>query len=639
MEKQQFKAESKRLLDLMIHSIYTNREIFLRELISNASDAIDKLCYKALTDDQVAVNREELAIRIVPDKEAGTLTISDNGIGMDRQALEENLGVIARSGSLSFKEEMSQAEGKPESDIDIIGQFGVGFYSAFMVSDTVTVTSRAYGSDTAYRWESSGADGYTITQCEKDTVGTDIQMKLKADTEEEKYAQYLEEYTLRNLIQKYSNYIRYPIKMDVTKSRPVEKAEGASDEDEPKYESYVENETLNDMVPIWHKSKGEVTDEAYNQFYKEKFYDYEDPILNIRVSTEGVVSYEALLFIPARTPYNYYTKEYEKGLQLYSSGVLIMEKCGDLLPEHFRFIRGVVDSQDLSLNISREMLQQDRQLQVIASSLEKKIKRELSKLLENDREKYEKFYQNFGLQLKYGVVNEYGEHKELLKDLLLFYSSTEQKLVTLAEYTARMKEEQKYVYYACGESAVKVDRLPQTEAVKEKGYEILYLTDEVDEFVMQVLHDLEGKEIKSVNSDDIVDEADKKNAEKQTKKNQKLLDFVKESLEGVKEVRISEKLKSHPVCLSSEGPVTLEMEKYFAQMNTPGEQAMKADRVLELNASHPMFEALSEAFASDQERAKKLSRVLYSQALLIAGFPIEDPTAYGDLICELLSGK
>jgi len=655
MPKQQFKAESKRLLDLMIHSIYTNREIFLREIISNASDAIDKLCYKSLTDDKVAVDREALAIRITADKEAGTLTVSDDGIGMDKASLEDNLGVIAHSGSLRFKEELGgqkkdvpsdgeekEVDAKPLSDVDIIGQFGVGFYSAFMVSDSVTVISRPYGSDTAYRWESSGADGYTITECQKDSVGTDVIMKLKPDEDEEKYSRFLEEYTLRNLIQKYSNYIRYPIKMDVTKSRPVEQPEGGEKDDKaPKYEDYVVNETLNDMVPIWHKAKSEVTQEQYNQFYKDKFYDYDDPILSIHVSTEGVVSYEALLFIPARTPYDYYTKEYEKGLQLYSSGVLIMEKCADLLPEHFRFVRGVVDSQDLSLNISREMLQQNRQLQVIAASIEKKIKRELLKLLENDREKYEKFYQSFGLQLKYGVVNEFGKNKDMLKDLLMFYSSTEKKLITLAEYVSRMKEDQKFIYYACGESVLKVDRLPQTETVKEKGYEILYLTDEVDEFVMQALHDIDGKELKSVNSDDAADEAEKKNAEEKTKENQSLLDFVKESLDGkVKEVRISEKLKSHPVFLSSEGPVTIEMEKYFAQMRTPSEQPMKAEKVLELNATHPMFKALSDAFSGeDKERAKKLSQVLYAQALLIAGFPIEDPTAYGDLICELIAEK
>ncbi|MEG0691876.1 MAG: molecular chaperone HtpG [Oscillospiraceae bacterium] len=629
MPKMQFKAESKRLLDLMIHSIYTNREIFLRELISNASDAIDKLCFLSLTDDKVGMNRGDFRIQIAVDKEKRILTVSDNGVGMDKQSLEENLGVIAKSGSLQFKQDMDE---KP-NDIDIIGQFGVGFYSAFMVSDTVTVISRAYGSDTAYRWESSGADGYTITECEKDSVGTDVIMNIKEDTEDDKYTEFLEEHRLRGLVKKYSDYIRYPVKMNVTKSRPIEKAE---DDQKPEYETYTENETLNDMVPIWHKSKDQVSDEDYNQFYKEKFFDYENPLKTISVSTEGVVSYEALLFVPSNTPYDYYTKDYEKGLQLYSSGVLIMEKCADLLPEHFRFIRGVVDSQDLSLNISRELLQQNRQLQVIATSIEKKIKRELLKLLESERETYEKFFKSFGLQLKYGVVSEYGRHKDALKDLLLFYSSTEQKLVTLAEYASRMKEDQKFVYYACGETIGKVDRLPQTEIVKEKGYEILYLIDEVDEFAMQILHDIDGKEIKSVNSGDVIDEEDRKTAQDQTKEHKDLLEFVKESLANkVNEVRISEKLKSHPVCLSSEGSVSLEMEKYFTKLDPDG--GMKAQRVLELNVNHPMFTALQKAFDEDKEHAVQLSEVLYYQAMLIAGFPIEDPTAYADLVCGLLT--
>lgn len=643
MPKKQFKAESKRLLDLMIHSIYTNREIFLRELISNASDALDKLCYLSLTDDQVGMSRSDFEIWIKADKDARTLTVSDNGIGMDKEALEENLGVIAKSGSLQFKKDLAEKEGEhadEAADIDIIGQFGVGFYSAFMVSDTVTVISRPYGSDTAWRWESSGADGYTVTECEKASVGTDIIMKLKPDTDDDSYSRFLEDYTLQGLVRKYSNYIRYPIRMNVQKSRPKPRPENESEEDKKKpteYETYTETETLNDMVPIWHKSKGEVSDEDYNHFYKEHFFDYEDPIKTIHVSTEGVVSYEALLFIPSKAPYDYYTKDFEKGLQLYSSGVLIMDKCADLLPEHFRFVRGVVDSQDLSLNISREMLQQDRQVQVIASSLEKKIKRELAKMLSEDREKYEEFYRHFGLQLKYGVVNDYGTHKELLKDLLLFYSSSEQKLVTLEEYVSRMKEEQKYVYYACGDTVSKVDRLPQTEAVKEKGFEILYLTDEVDEFVMQMLRDIDGKEIKSVNSDDIADEAEKKAVEDQNKEHRDLLDFIRESLNGkVKEVRVSSKLKTHPVCLTSEGGITLEMEKYFRQMHTDGPE-MKAERILELNAAHPVFAALEAAYASgDKERTAKLSEILYDQAQLIAGFTPDDPTAYTDRICELL---
>lgn len=631
MAKKQFKAESKRLLDLMINSIYTNKEIFLRELISNASDAIDKLCYLSLTNEKVSVNRDELEIRITPNKENNTLTVSDNGIGMDKESLENNLGVIARSGSLQFKKEMSESELKPE-DIDIIGQFGVGFYSAFMVSEKVTVITKSYGADVAYKWESSGADGYTITECEKEKVGTDIIMQLKKDTEDEKYSRFLNEFTIKTLVKKYSDYIRYPIKMDVEKSRPVENEEN---KDEPKYETYVETEILNDMVPIWHKKKSEVTEEQYNQFYKDKFFDYDDPIKTIHISTEGVISYEALLFIPKKAPFNYFTKEYEKGLQLYSSGVLIMDKCSDLIPEHYRFVRGVVDSQDLSLNISREMLQQDRQLKVIASSIEKKIKRELSKMLENEREKYEEFFKQFGIQLKYGVVNEYGIHKDELKDLLLYYSSTEQKPVTFAEYISRMKEDQKYIYYACGDTITKIDKLPQTELIKEKGYEILYLTDEVDDFVMNMLREIDGKQLKSVNSDDAVDKDEKEAAKEKTKENKDLFDFMKEALsDKVKEVRISDKLKSHPVFLSSDGAISLEMEKYFAQFKT--EQQMKAERVLELNAQHPIFNVLKDAYENDKEKAKKLSEMLYNQAMLIAGFPIEDPTAYTDLLCDLL---
>lgn len=632
MAKKQFKAESKRLLDLMIHSIYTNQEIFLRELISNSSDAIDKLCYLSLTNDKIAVNRDELAIRIIPSKENNTLTISDNGIGMDKQALEDNLGVIAKSGSLQFKNDINELELKPE-DIDIIGQFGVGFYSAFMVSSSVTVISKAYNSDVAYKWVSDGSDGYTITECEKDSIGTDIIMTLKSDSEDENYSKYLNEYTLKNLVKKYSDYIRYPIKMDIEKSKPVENEDKDA---EPKYETYIENETLNDMVPIWHKQKSEVTDEQYNQFYKEKFFDYEDPAKVIHLNTEGVVSYEALLFIPSKTPYNYFTKEYEKGLQLYSSGVLIMDKCSDLIPEHFRFVRGVVDSQDLSLNISREMLQQNRQLQVISSSIEKKIKRELTKMLENEREKYEEFFKHFGIQLKYGVVSEYGVNKDNLKDLLLFYSSKEQKPVTIAEYISRMKEDQKHIYYACGETITKIDRLPQTELIKDKDYEILYLTDEVDDFVMNILHEIDGKELKSVNSDDIVDEKEREVAQEKTKENKDLFDFMKESLsDKVKEVKISEKLKSHPVCLSSEGGISLEMEKYFEQM--PTDEHMKAERILEVNAEHPIFLKLKDSYENDKERAKKMTEMLYSQAMLIAGFSIEDPTAYTDLVCELLA--
>lgn len=632
MPKKEFKAESKRLLDLMINSIYTNRDIFLRELISNASDAIDKLCYISLTDSNVGLTRSDFAINLSIDKEARTITLSDNGVGMDAQSLEDNLGIIANSGSLKFKNEMNEKNENTEN-IDIIGQFGVGFYSAFMVSENVTVTSLAYGADTANQWVSNGADGYTIAPCDKKTVGTDIVMTIKLDTENDDYSHYLDANTIKNLIKKYSDYIRYPIKMDVEKTRPLPKTE----EDKPlDFETYMENETLNDMVPIWHKQKSDVTDEDYNNFYKEKFMDYGDPAKSIKISTEGVVSYEALLFIPSTTPFNYFTKEYEKGLQLYSSGVLIMDKCSDLLPEHFRFVRGIVDSQDLSLNISREMLQQDRQLQVIATSIDKKIKRELMKMLDKDREKYENFFKNFGVQLKYGVVADYGMNKDALKDLILFYSSTEEKPVTLLEYVSRMKEDQTTIYYACGETITKVNRLPQTENIKEKGYEILYLIDEVDDFVMQILHDIDGKEIKSVNSDNATSEEEREIAETKTAEHKDLLSFVKESLlDKVKDVKISDKLKSHPVCLSSEGDISLEMEKYFAQMQS--EDNMKADRILELNCSHPMFTSLNDAFLNDKDRAKKLSELLYQQAMLIAGFPIDDPTAYADLVCELIT--
>lgn len=639
MAKKQFKAESKRLLDLMIHSIYSNREIFLRELISNASDAIDKRCYLSLTNDKLAIDRSSLSIRIAVDKENRTLTVSDDGIGMNQDSMEENLGIIAHSGSLKFKDEMKSVEDTAE-DIDIIGQFGVGFYSAFMVSEKITVISRPNGSDTAFRWESTGADGYTIEECYRDSVGTDIIMTLKPDEEEEDYSRYLNEYTLRSLVKKYSDYIRYPIRMDVEKRRPIEKpdtSDSESDDDAPKYETYIENETLNDMVPLWKKSKNDITDEQHKQFYKEKFHEFDDPALSFKVETEGVISYEALLYVPSRTPYNYFTKEYEKGLQLYSSGVLIMEKCADLLPEHFRFVKGVVDSDDLSLNISREILQQNRQLQVIASSIEKKIKRELMKLLENDREKYEEFFKNFGIQLKYSVAGDYSTNKDSLKDLLLFYSSTEQKPVTFAEYISRMKEEQKIIYYACGETVTKIDKMPQTEVWKDKGYEILYLTDEVDDFVMKMLREIDGKEIKSVNSDDLVDEDMKKEAEENTKTHKELLDFMKETLtDKVKDVKVSEKLKSHPVCLSSDGAISLEMEKYFAQMQGQDERKMQAERVLEVNVSHPVFAKLEAAYGSDKDKAAKLTTVLYQQAVLIAGFSIDDPTEYTDMVCSLM---
>lgn len=639
MAKKQFKAESKRLLDLMINSIYTHKEIFLREIISNASDALDKLCYLSLTDNKVGMSRSDFFISVRPDKDARTLTVSDNGIGMTDEEMEKNLGVIANSGSLKFKNDLDKTE-KDEKDIDIIGQFGVGFYSAFMVADHVKVISKAYGSDKAYCWESDGADGYTITETEKAAVGTDIIMSIKPDTEEESYGEFLETYRLRSLIKKYSDYIRYPIRMDIEKTRSVETDE--TDENgnkKTKTETYIENETINSMVPIWQRSKSEVSDEDCKKFYKEHFFDPEDPVRVIRVNAEGAVQYKAMLFIPSRAPYDYFTKEYEKGLQLYTSGVMIMDKCSDLIPEHFRFVRGVVDSQNLSLNISREILQHDRQLRTIAANLEKKIKSELKKMMTDDREGYDKFYNAFGLQLKYGIANEYGIHKELLSDLIMFFSSTEKKLVSLSEYVSRMPEEQKYIYYACGESVSKLDTLPQTELIRDKGYEILYMTDSVDEFVVRMLGKFDDKEFKSVNDKDLGIETDeeKKETEKKAEESRELLDFVKESLGGkVKDVRISSKLKSHPVCLTTDGEITLEMEKYFKSL--PGSEmgGIQAERVLELNPEHPAFKALEKAFETDKEKAEKYAEILYTQSLLIAGMDIENPAEYADLVCSLM---
>lgn len=639
MAKKQFKAESKRLLDLMINSIYTHKEIFLREIISNASDALDKLCYLSLTDDKVGMSRSDFFISVRPDKDARTLTVSDNGIGMTDEEMEKNLGIIANSGSFKFKNDLDKSE-KDEKDIDIIGQFGVGFYSAFMVADHVKVISKAYGSDKAYCWESDGADGYTITETEKAAVGTDIIMSIKPDTEEESYGEFLETYRLRSLIKKYSDYIRYPIRMDIEKTRSVETDE--TDENgnkKTKTETYIENETINSMVPIWQRSKNEVSDEDCKKFYKEHFFDPEDPVRVIRVNAEGAVQYKAMLFIPSRAPYDYFTKEYEKGLQLYTSGVMIMDKCSDLIPEHFRFVRGVVDSQNLSLNISREILQHDRQLRTIAANLEKKIKSELKKMMTDDREGYDKFYNAFGLQLKYGIANEYGIHKELLSDLIMFFSSTEKKLVSLSEYVSRMPEEQKYIYYACGESVSKLDTLPQTELIRDKGYEILYMTDSVDEFVVRMLGKFDDKEFKSVNDKDLGIETDeeKKETEKKAEESRELLDFVKESLGGkVKDVRISSKLKSHPVCLTTDGEITLEMEKYFKSL--PGSEmgGIQAERVLELNPEHPAFKALEKAFETDKEKAGKYAEILYTQSLLIAGMDIENPAEYADLVCSLM---
>ena len=627
MRKKQFKAESKRLLDLMINSIYTHKEIFLRELISNASDAIDKLCYLSLTDDKVGLRREDFAITLIPDAEAGTLTIRDNGIGMDQEELENNLGVIAKSGTLQFRQE---TEGS-EQAADVIGQFGVGFYSAFMVSDHITVVTRKYGSDTAYRWESDGVDGYTVEPCEKDTVGTDITLHIKKDPEDEpgEYSQYLQEYALKSLVKKYSDYIRFPIRMEVTHSR---RKEGSPD-DKPEYEDVREWETLNSMVPLWQRKKSEVTKEEYDKFYQERYYQMVPPQSVVTVSAEGAVTYKALLFIPGAAPMDYYTKDYEKGLQLYSNGVLIMDKCADLLPEHFRFVRGVVDSPDLSLNISRELLQHDRQLKVIAGNLEKKIKTELLRMQKDDREGYEKFFRNFGRQLKYGVASDYGAHSELLQDLLLFYSSTEKKPVTLAEYVSRMPEDQKDIYYAIGTDPQRVDKLPQIEELKERGTEILYFTEEVDEFCAQVLRTYQEKPFRSAMSGAAGEDAQEK-AKEAADAHKDVFAFVKETLgDAVKEVRPSAQLKSHPVCLTAGEGISFEMEKYFQTVQP--DAGIKAERILELNTEHPAFRALSKAVEHDPEKAKAYAQVLYNQALLIAGLPLEDPSAYTDLLCSL----
>ena len=626
MAKKQFKAESKRLLDLMVNSIYTHKEIFLREIISNASDACDKLCYQALTDDTVGMDRKDFAIDLTVNKEERTLTVSDNGIGMDKEDLENNLGVIASSGSFKFKQDL----GEDAADTDVIGQFGVGFYSAFMVADHITVVTKKFGSDTAYRWESSGADGYTITECEKETAGTDVIMHIKEDGEEEKYSEFLESWRITELVHKYSDYIRFPIRMEVNKTRKKEN----SPEDKPEYETYTEVDTLNSMVPIWQRAKSEVTQEEYAKFYRDKFHDYAEPQRTISVSVEGAVTYKALLFIPGATPYDYYTQSYDKGLQLYSSGVLIMDKCADLLPEHFRFVRGVVDSPDLSLNISRELLQHDRQLKVIATNLEKKIKAELTKMLREDREAYNTFFKNFGRQLKYGVVSDYGMHKDQLQDLLMFYSSTEKKPVTLEEYVGRMKEDQKYIFYAAGETAEKVDRLPQTEGLKEQGIEILYFTEEADEFCAQIIQSYQDKEFRSV-LDQEIEEGAKEKAQEAQDSHRAAFDFVKETLgESVKEVKASTRLKSHPVCLTAGEGLSFEMEKYFKSVQP--DSNIKADRILELNVEHPAFQALETAVTEDPEKAKKYAQLLLAQAQLIAGLPLEDPSAYTDLVCELM---
>ena len=622
MEKKQFRAESKRLLDIVINSIYTHREIFLRELISNASDAIDKIYYKSLSDSSLTFNREDYFIKITQNPEARTLTISDTGIGMTKEDLEENLGIIAKSGSLKFKEENELKDG-----YDIIGQFGVGFYSAFLVADKVTVITKAFGEDKAYKWESEGVDGYTIEDATKDSYGTDIILHLKENTEDENFDEYLNEYRIKSLIKKYSDFIRYPIKLDVTKSKLKEGSE--SD-----YEEYKEEETINSMVPIWRRNKKELTEEDYNNFYMEKRFGFDKPLKHIHISVDGMISYNSILYIPENLPFNYYTKDYEKGLELYSNGVLIMEKCSDLLPDYFGFVKGIVDSQDLSLNISRELLQHDRQLKRIAKNINNKIKNELENMLKNDRESYDKFYKTFGRQLKFGVYEEFGANKETLQDLIMFYSSKEKKMVTLAEYVERMPEEQKYIYYAVGESNERIEKLPQTELVKDKGYEILYFTEEIDEFAIRILMNYKEKEFKSVSSGDLGIEADEKD-EVVSEENKDLFESMREALSGkVKSVKVSKRLKNHPVCLSAEGELSIEMEKILNSM--PNNEGVKADKVLEINPNHEVFNSLKESFENDKDRFALYTNILYNQALLVEGLSIEDPVEFANNICKLM---
>ena len=638
MEKKAFRTESKKMLDMMINSIYTHKEIFLRELISNASDAIDKRAFRALTESSLGLDRSEYKIEIIRNKEENTITIRDNGCGMTQDELENNLGTIAKSGSLDFKNENGKQDG-----IDIIGQFGVGFYSAFMVSDKITVKSRAIGSDAAYVWESEGADGYTIEPCDYASYGSEIVLHIKPDTEEEKYSEFLDEYRIRELIKKYSDYIRYPIVMNVEKTRLIknesEDAEKANS-DAPKYETYEDTDTLNSMVPIWHKSSDEVTEEEYASFYREKFYDYEAPAKVIRSKTEGTFTYETLLFIPKRAPYNYYSKDFEKGLQLYSAGVMIMEKCAELLPDYFNFVKGLVDSEDLSLNISREMLQHDHQHKAIAKSVEKKIKNELLKMLENDREKYEEFFGEFGSQLKYGIYSDFGKHKDVLQDLLMFKSSEEKKYVTLKEYVSRMKEEQKNIYYACGDSVDLIDMLPKTEAVKAKGYEVLYLTENIDEFALRTLMKYDDKEFINVCDDklDISTDEEKEQLKAENESAAELLAFMKESIgeASVTAVKFTNTLKDHPVCLSSEGGISTEMEKVLSQM--PGnENAPKAETVLEINGAHAVATTLKGLFATgEKEKVASYAKILYTMARLISGLPVENPTELSNMICELM---
>ena len=628
MRKKQFKAESQRLLDLMINSIYTHREIFLREIISNASDAMDKLAYAALTDDKVGIRREDMAITITRDAENRTLTVSDNGIGMSKEEMEENLGTICKSGSFKFKQDMEQNE-----EIDIIGQFGVGFYSAFMVASSITVISKKYGEDTAYRWVSEGADGYSIEQAQRQTPGTDVIMTLKPDTEEEEISKFLEEYEIRNLIRKYSDYIRYPIRMEVTKSR--KKAD--SPDDKPEYEQYTEMETLNSMIPIWQRSKKDVTQEEYDTFYREKFFDYNPPVRVIHTSAEGSVSFKALLYVPGKAPYDFYTKEYKRGLQLYSSGVMIMENCEDLLPEHFRFVRGIVDSQDLSLNISREMLQHNRQLTLIARNIEKKIKSELKTMLEQDREKYESFFAAFGRQLKYGTVAEYGAHKDAVQDLLLFYSQKQGKLITLQEYVEAMAEGQEKIYFVAGENQQLLAKLPQVETLRKRDYDVLLFTEEVDEFIAQTLMTYGEKKFCNAASEDLglQTEEEKQQIDAKAEELKGLLTFVKESLgEQVKEVKLSANLGDYPVCLTPENGFSFEMEKYMKRVNP--EFAFPAGRILELNPEHEAVQAMQKAMTADPLTGKDYAQLLYYQAVLMAQLPLEDPIAYTQLVCKLM---
>lgn len=622
MEKREFKAESKRLLDIVINSIYTNREIFLRELISNASDAIDKVYYKTLGDSSLTFNKDDYYIKIKPNKEERTLTISDKGIGMTEAELDENLGVIAKSGSLQFKKENEIKDG-----FDIIGQFGVGFYSGFLVADKITVITKAFGADKAYKWESDGVDGYTISEAEKDSFGTDIILHLKSNDEDENYDEFLEEYKLKSLIKKYSDFIRYPIKLDVTKSRVKEGTEN-------EHEEYVEEETVNSMVPLWRRNKNELTDDDYNNFYVEKRFGFDKPLRHMHISVDGMISYNSILYIPENIPYDYYTKEYEKGLELYSNGVLIMEKCSELLPDYFGFVKGIVDSQDLSLNISREMLQHDRQLSRIAKNIKTKIKNELESMMKNDRESYEKFYKSFGRQLKYGVYDDFGMNKDELKDLLMFYSSKEKKMVSLAEYVERMAEDQKYIYYAVGESNERIEKMPQTEMVLDKGYEILYFTEDVDEFAIKMLMNYKEKEFKSVSSGDLGIESEEEN-KKENEENKGIFEAMKDALgEKISAVKASSRLKNYPVCLSSEGEVSIEMEKILSAM--PNNQGVKAQKVLEVNTNHEVFNSLKDALEKDKDKFNLYTKLLYNQALLVEGLSIEDPVDFTNDICKLM---